>query len=190
MMSMDRDGLVYGFLSSARRRVTKGVKRLSDVHPTTYVHRTARVSRDLRAEEWVFVGPRVHIDPMVQIGRYSMLAADVAIVGDDHAWDQVGTPMQFTGRPPQHTTVIGRDVWIGRGALIRRGVNVGEGAIVAAHAVVTKDVLPYEVVGGVPAARLSWRFEDESARASHRGAINGPVLPRRVASPLPLRKEL
>ncbi len=55
--------------------------------------------------------------------------------------------------------VIGNDVWIGEGAFIRRGVSIGDGAIIASHAVVTKDVPPYAIVGGVPAKIIRYRFE-------------------------------
>lgn len=54
---------------------------------------------------------------------------------------------------------IGNDVWIGSGARIKGGVSIGNGAIVAAGAVVTKDVPPYAVVGGVPACVIRMRFE-------------------------------
>ena len=47
--------------------------------------------------------------------------------------------------------VVGRDVWIGSNATILRGVTIGDGAIIAAGAVVTKDVPPRTVVGGIPA---------------------------------------
>jgi acetyltransferase-like isoleucine patch superfamily enzyme len=53
---------------------------------------------------------------------------------------------------------IGNDVWIGMGALIMSGVHIADGAVVAARAVVTKDVPPYAIVGGVPARILKYRF--------------------------------
>lgn len=56
---------------------------------------------------------------------------------------------------------IGNDVWIGEGAFIRSGVSIGDGAIIGAHAVVTKDVPPYAIVGGVPARVIRYRFEPE-----------------------------
>lgn len=59
-----------------------------------------------------------------------------------------------------YTAVIGNDVWIGENALILAGVTVGDGAVVAAGAVVTKDVAPYSVVGGVPAKEIKKRFTD------------------------------
>ncbi|MGN9105593.1 DapH/DapD/GlmU-related protein [Oliverpabstia intestinalis] len=53
------------------------------------------------------------------------------------------------------------DVWIGYGASIMSGVHIGQGAVVAAGAVVTKDVPPYAIVGGVPAKVIKYRFEPE-----------------------------
>ena len=56
--------------------------------------------------------------------------------------------------------VIGNDVWIGYEALILSGVTVGDGAIIGSRAVVTKDVPPYTIVGGVPARPIRRRFDD------------------------------
>lgn len=60
--------------------------------------------------------------------------------------------------------VIGNDVWIGAYVVVLPGVRIGDGAIVGAGAVVTKDVADYEIVGGVPARHLSWRFSQEDIR--------------------------
>lgn len=57
--------------------------------------------------------------------------------------------------------IIGDDVWIGQNAVILSGVTIGQGAVVAAGAVVSKDVPPYAIVGGVPAKVLKFRFSDE-----------------------------
>ena len=54
--------------------------------------------------------------------------------------------------------VVEDDVWIGHGATILSGVRIGQGAIIAAGAVVTKDVPPYAIVGGVPARTIKYRF--------------------------------
>ena len=61
--------------------------------------------------------------------------------------------------------VIGNDVWIGYEAVILTGVTIGDGAIVGARALVTKDVPPYTIVGGVPARPIRQRFSTETAGA-------------------------
>lgn len=58
--------------------------------------------------------------------------------------------------------VIGNDVWIGYEAVVMAGVTIGDGAIIGTRAVVTKDVPPYTIVGGVPAKPIRKRFDDET----------------------------
>ena len=58
--------------------------------------------------------------------------------------------------------VVGNDVWIGFEAVILSGVKIGDGAIIGARAVVTKDVEPYTIVGGVPARPIRKRFDDKT----------------------------
>lgn len=65
-----------------------------------------------------------------------------------NAWDNKGD------------IVIGNDVWIGYEAVIMAGVTIGDGAIIGTRAVVTKDVPPYTIVGGVPAKLIRKRFDD------------------------------
>lgn len=66
------------------------------------------------------------------------------------AWDKKGD------------IVIGNDVWIGYEAVILSGVTIGDGAIIGTRAVVTKDVPPYSIVGGVPARVIRMRFDEET----------------------------
>ena len=61
--------------------------------------------------------------------------------------------------------VIGNDVWIGYEAVILSGVTIGDGAIVGARSVVTRDVPPYTIVGGVPARPIRRRFGQETIDA-------------------------
>ena len=68
------------------------------------------------------------------------------------AWDNKGD------------TVIGNDVWIGYEAVIMSGVRIGDGAIIGTRAVVTKDVPPYTIVGGVPAKPIRKRFDDAAVQ--------------------------
>ncbi|MDF2885951.1 MAG: acetyltransferase [Lacrimispora sp.] len=61
--------------------------------------------------------------------------------------------------------VIGNDVWIGYEAVIMQGVQIGDGAVIGTRAVVTKDVEPYSIVGGVPAKTIRSRFDQPVAEA-------------------------
>ena len=120
------------------------------------------------------------IDFCEAIGRYCSIAAGVRIGDPGHPTDWLATsPFQYDadrfGWHPsaaeaepvrahgfwKKRPVIGHDVWIGANAIILQGASVGHGAIVAAGAVVTKDVPPYAIVGGVPAKVLRYRFDDD-----------------------------
>ncbi|MCQ4872717.1 CatB-related O-acetyltransferase [Butyricimonas paravirosa] len=60
--------------------------------------------------------------------------------------------------------IIGNDVWIGYEAIIMAGVHIGDGAIIGTRAVVTKDVPPYTIVGGVPAKEIRKRFDPDTIK--------------------------
>ncbi len=143
------------------------------LHESAYVVDVDRVSRDLVLGEFAFVNYGCHICPGVRVGRYSMLAPRVAIVGGDHIYDLAGTPIIYSGRPGMPITEIGDDVWIGYGSVIMAGVTIGRGAIVAAGSVVTHDVPSYSIVCGVPARFMRDRFNGEE-RLKHDEMLGGP----------------
>ncbi len=58
--------------------------------------------------------------------------------------------------------IIGNDVWIGSNVIILSGVHIGDGAVICAGSVVTKDIEPYSIAGGVPAKQIRKRFTDEA----------------------------
>lgn len=128
-----------------------------------------------------YIGENSRINAV--IGRYCSIAADVITVGGTHPTSNfVSTHPAFFSTRKQagftyvdedifcedifadekgHLAKIGNDVWIGSNVLLLPGVHIGDGAIIAAGAVVTKDVEPYSIVGGVPAKLIRKRFTDE-----------------------------
>lgn len=114
--------------------------------------------------EYCYVGAGCYLDGDITIGAHSMLANNVAVVGGDHAFDRPGVTMRDGGREEWKPTVLGRDVWVGHGAIILNGVRIGDGAIVAAGSVVTRNVEAFSVVAGNPARHLKWRFDEEGQK--------------------------
>lgn len=73
-------------------------------------------------------------------------------------WDEAATVVEAWDN--KGDIVVGNDVWIGFDAVIMSGVHIGDGAIIGTRAVVTNDVPPYTIVGGVPAKTIRKRFDD------------------------------
>ena len=141
---------------------------LKDVHPTFYMGGKSVISNDLKAGAYVYIGPRCIIYPKVSIGDYSMLANDVSIIGGDHKFDRPGIPIIFSGRDNLKHTEIGKDVWIGAYVRIMAGVTIGDGTIVALGSLVTKDLEPFSIYGGVPAKKLKDRFKNHMEIEHHK----------------------
>ncbi|PZW45016.1 transferase family hexapeptide repeat protein [Humitalea rosea] len=121
--------------------------------------------------------------PGVQIGRYCSIAQNVTVAGFAHPIESLGTGlfaydrnvhqmkevMRDEGLANLPTAKlnnkaqpsIGHDVWIGEEVWLARGITIGHGSIIAARSVVTRDVLPYSIVGGVPAQLIRMRFPQE-----------------------------
>lgn len=98
----------------------------------------------------------------VEIGSKVLIASCCAFVNsDDHVYDIVGKSIWDSGRGDKYKIVIEDDVWIGHGAIILTPARIGRGAIVAAGSVVSKDVPPYSIVGGVPAKVIKMRYTPE-----------------------------
>ena len=106
----------------------------------------------------VFINTNVKISApaLVTIGDYALIGPNVVINSGNHRYSQPEVPIRRQGHSLKEIR-IGRDVWIGAGAVVTAGVVIGDGAIVAAGAVVTKDVPSMSIVGGVPAEIMRWR---------------------------------
>ena len=114
------------------------------------------------------------------IGRYTCIANEVMTVAGNHplAFPSVHPVFYSTNQISSYVShnrfedfkyldiekkisvKIGNDVWIGTRATLLEGITIGDGAVVAAGAVVTKDVPPYAIVGGVPARIIKYRFDE------------------------------
>ncbi len=93
------------------------------------------------------------------IGDNCLISQYVSIIGSNHALE-TGVPMRDQAWNMQSSGVtIGNDVWIGTHAVVLPGVKIGDGAVVAAGAIVTDDVPPNTIVGGVPAKTLKKRAD-------------------------------
>ena len=98
------------------------------------------------------------------IGNHVRIGHRVSIITSDHVYSDISTPIFRQGLIAA-SVVIEDDVWIGCNATILKGVRIGRGAIIAAGAVVTKDVPPFAIVGGVPASTISSRVAPNQAAA-------------------------
>lgn len=109
----------------------------------------------------------------VTVGKFCSIAQNVTILGaGEHDTTKLSTyPFHILMNKEEYNdwktskgpVKIGNDVWIGHGATILSGVTIGDGAIIGAETLVTKDVEPYEIVGGNPQKHIRYRF-DSNAR--------------------------
>jgi chloramphenicol O-acetyltransferase type B len=145
-------------------KINHGVHILSDC-----------VINNSNIDSYTYVGKNSIIQNAA-IGKFCSIASDVCIGLGKHPLNYFSTSPIFyrTINPLKIKLVnlnldfkeyeniyIGNDVWIGARAIILDGVKIGHGAIVAANAVVTKDIPPYAIVGGVPQKILKYRFKEE-----------------------------
>ena len=134
-----------------------------------------------------YIGPYSKVS--AKIGRFTSIASYVCTVAGRHAYqapfattcpmffslnpnhsqsgstfatEQMFEELKFAVPEKQLDVEIGNDVWIGERAMLIGGVHIADGAVVLAGAVVTKDVPPYAIVGGVPAKIIRYRYDEET----------------------------
>jgi len=181
MGTLDLAALVRG-LRMARRLSRRGVAALRGrafnprISPTAIIERRdlVRISASAQVTEYVVI--RAHAGT-VEIGDFSQLGPFCVILGGsgvrigdnvmigphctlaagNHDFKQTAKPMRHAGSISSGPIIIEDDVWIGANVTITDGVRVGRGAVVAANSAVTKNVVEYAIVGGVPARPIGSR---------------------------------
>lgn len=108
----------------------------------------------------------------VTIGNFVMVAPNCNILSSNHAFSNYKISMMKQGVASSEV-VIEDDVWIGVNAVILSGVRIGRGAIIGANAVVTKDVEPFSIVGGIPARHIKYRFSPEELEQAKKFHLSG-----------------
>lgn len=177
MLLLRKKGFISGWITISLCH--KGVSKSALVHSNCSISKNARVymrSRlnGVKMDDYSYIG-KSSIIHNTTIGKFSSIS-DCCVIGlPGHPTNHLSTSPIFTAPfnalrqtwvqervyKPVIDVEIGNDVWIGYGVMIPNNVKVGDGAIVAAGAVVTKDVPPYAIVGGVPAKVIKYRFPED-----------------------------
>lgn len=130
-----------------------------------------------KIDDYSYVGSDSNINNCI-IKKFTSIGPNVKIgLGEHPSRDFLTThPTFYSDNKPFKTfadktyfkeysyTTIGNDVWIGANSVIKGGVVIGDGAIIASGSVVTKDVDPYSILGGVPAKHIRYRFSDSDLK--------------------------
>lgn len=163
------------FIGFLKNLFNPAVSCLAMVDSSSCVDKKAKVYRAAKIfhsklSRFSYVGKRSCLIN-AEIGSFCSIASDVCVGMGTHDMSKLSTSPLFnekrngTGHSwtnqisfPYENVVVGNDVWIGERALIMGGVTIGNGAVVGAGAIVTRDVPPYAIVGGVPAKIIRYRF--------------------------------
>jgi carbonic anhydrase/acetyltransferase-like protein (isoleucine patch superfamily) len=140
-----------------RDRLARRVLRVRlDPSAQLYRWRELRAGHNVTIGAGSVVGSWATLDGRfgIQLGRHVNLSSEVAIWTQQH--DHRSPDFAGVGAPVR----VGDRAWLSFRAVVLPGVTIGEGAVVAAGAVVTKDVEPYAIVGGVPAKKIGERPRD------------------------------
>ncbi|MBR5683116.1 MAG: CatB-related O-acetyltransferase [Ruminococcus sp.] len=171
------------YLSVRRRKVRLSLS--TKVKPGTVIADNVKIGRKTwikgKIGSYTYIGENCEID--ANIGSFCSISRNVRTIGAVHPKSFLSTAPVFYSTQKQcgasfaakdvydeglyikedgmrSVVKIGNDVWIGENVMLKGGIRIGDGAIIAMGAVVTKDVAPYTIVGGVPAKVISKRFDD------------------------------
>ena len=175
------NGYISGWFKFSISR--KNISPFSLIHKSCEISKKAEIGPMVRMRNvklgdysYVGIGSTLH---NTKIGRYCSIADKLVCGLPNHSLSLLSTSPLFTMRSngthyswtneslyyTAPKVKIGNDVWIGYGVTIVNNITVGDGAVIAAGSVVTKDVPPYAIVGGVPAKILRYRFDEGVRKA-------------------------
>ena len=128
--------------------------------------------------DYCYIGRNSQIECNIKIGKYVLIANNVAFVGRyDHNYQQIGTPVRFVSqirdinyawKEVDVVTEVQDDVWIGYGSIILSGVTIAKGCIIGAGSVVVKDTEEYAIYAGSPAKKIANRFKSQEDTDNHK----------------------
>lgn len=149
--------LHYSWPISNKIRLLSAKLMLEKCGRNVDIGRRISFSRGISLGENSGIGDEAYFIGKVVIGANVMMAARCAFIASAHSYQRTDIPMREQ-QGEEKQIVIGDDVWIGYNVIILGGVTIGTGTIIAAGAVVTDNVEPYSIVGGVPAKLIKKRM--------------------------------
>jgi virginiamycin A acetyltransferase len=177
-------------LDEIKLRRARRIHRLADYIRSPHVARGARIGQSVGIGKDVVVNDNVSIGNYTYInkgalilsgtiGQFCSIAHYAQIGAEQHPTRHLSTsPFVYGNRnllgaevafeEIENPPTIGNDVWIGSAAVIQQGVSIGDGAIIASGSVVTRDVMPFTIVAGIPARILRDRFSEEQVATIRR----------------------
>ena len=160
--------------------IKKRIKKILNMDRPYFIHKTAMlnpasvtIGKESQIMEYVIIRDhaKMTIGEFVQVGPFCVFFPDGGItIGNNvligphcifaaanHDYVQTDVPIRFSGAVSKGPIVIEDNVWISANCTITDGVTIGHDAVIGANSVITKNVLPYEIVGGTPAKHLGSR---------------------------------
>ena len=164
------------------------VSFLARIRPSSSIGENVRIGRKTWFKGSIgdcsYIGENCRLNAL--IGKFCSISSNVKVVEATHPINFISTSpifystqkqcgisyctdpcfneMLYFDKESKIAVSIGNDVWIGENVILKGGIQIGDGAIIAMGAVVTKDVLPYTIVGGVPAKIIKHRFKENTEK--------------------------
>ena len=133
----------------------------------TYISGNSKL-RNVQIGRFCSIGQNVEtgfgIHPIHYLSTHPAFYSTQKQAGFSFVQEQLFAEHKFVDIHKKYFVSIGNDVWIGNNVKIMDGIEIGDGAIIGLGSIVTKDVKPYSIVGGIPAKMIRMRFDDKSIK--------------------------